>query len=228
MLCPLPGLIFALRHYFIMDGLITLLRLVMTFLPALVFGLERQRSHKPAGFGTFIFVAIGACGLGLMASDIGLESGIGLLGATVTGIGFLGAGALIKTSDRIFGFTTAASIWVFAIFGLLVGAGNLLEAFLLYAFIWTIILFDKALERRGVGSYQKRLTVKTRRVVSESDVRRSLAEIGVGRMKLLELDVDKAGKSCNFVFFIEGRKENLDRVPRKLLQEEWFGSCGIE
>src|SRR3989338_5532799 len=93
-------------------------RFCIVFLLALMFGLERQRAHKPVSFGTFIFVSMGACALALTATSIDIEDRIIILGSIVTGIGFLGAGALIKTSDRIFGFTTAASIWIMAIFGI--------------------------------------------------------------------------------------------------------------
>ena|SRR5659263_171028 len=100
-----------------MELLIILLRLTLTFALSLIFGYERQRSHKPIGFGTFIFVSVGSCGLAITATILS-ENPLPLLGSVVTGIGFLGAGALIKTNEKTFGFTTAASVWLFAIFGI--------------------------------------------------------------------------------------------------------------
>ena len=92
-----------------------LIRMLLVFGLSLIFGLERQRSHKPVGFGTFIFVALGACTIGIVATKYSLGDSISLLAATITGIGFLGAGALIKNTDKVFGFTTASAIWLFAI-----------------------------------------------------------------------------------------------------------------
>src|SRR3989338_8472325 len=101
-----------------------ILRFFVVAILSSLYGLQRQRRHKPVGFGTIVFVSVGACALAILAVELGIENSIGLLGAIVTGIGFLGAGAIIKNNDRIFGFTTAASIWLFSIFGLIVGLGQ--------------------------------------------------------------------------------------------------------
>jgi len=87
-----------------MELSIILLRLTITFALSLIFGYERQRSHKPIGFGTFIFVSLGSCGLALTATILN-DNPLPLLGSIVTGIGFLGAGALIKTNEKTFGLT---------------------------------------------------------------------------------------------------------------------------
>jgi putative Mg2+ transporter-C (MgtC) family protein len=100
-------------------------RFIITFVFSVIFGLERQRAHKPVGFGAFTFVAVGSCALSITAINLYPDNPLSLLGAIVTGIGFLGAGALIKTTDKIFGFTSAAAVWLFAIFGLVVGVGNI-------------------------------------------------------------------------------------------------------
>ena len=84
-----------------------LVRILLVFILSSFFGLERQRSHKPVGFGTFIFVALGACIIGIIATKNNIDSSISLLAATITGIGFLGAGALIKSTDKVFGFNMA-------------------------------------------------------------------------------------------------------------------------
>ncbi|MBS3078326.1 hypothetical protein J4412_02380 [Candidatus Pacearchaeota archaeon] len=53
-----------------METWIVLLRMLLTFIPALIFGFQRQRSHKLIGFGTFTFVAVGACGLAITAVNL--------------------------------------------------------------------------------------------------------------------------------------------------------------
>src|SRR3990172_6125755 len=117
----------------VVETLEIVLRFSITFILSLVFGLERQTAHNPVGFGTFNFVAVGSCALGITAVLINSADPFGLLSAIVTGIGFLGAGALIKSNDRVFGFTTAASIWILAIFGLTIGIGDYLLGGVLYA-----------------------------------------------------------------------------------------------
>ena len=145
-----------------MEIIIILLRFALIFALALIFGLERQRSHQPVGFGTFVFVSVGACGLTMAALILNPEDPLPVIGAIITGIGFLGAGALIKTTDKIFGFTSAAGIWLFAILGVVTGLGEYLLALSMYILIWATLFIDKFLQKQGIGSYQKKLSVVTR------------------------------------------------------------------
>ena len=98
-----------------------ILRFFVVAVLSSVYGLQRQRRHKPVGFGTIVFVSIGACALAILAVDLGIETSIGLLGAIVTGIGFLGAGAIIKTMIKFSALLQQMSIWLFSTFGLVIG-----------------------------------------------------------------------------------------------------------
>jgi len=202
-----------------------LIKFFLTFILSLLFGIERQRRHKPIGFGTFIFVATGSCALAFTAMEIGPEKGLPLLGAIVTGIGFLGAGALIKTTDKIFGFTSAASIWLFAIFGLLIGIGAFLAGFLLYGTIWLVNLIDVFLEKKGKGSYQKKIIIKTNRIVEQKEVDEI---IGSSKPKMISLEFNKKNSSLVLTYLIQGKKEDLNHIPRFLSKTDWFESFQME
>jgi putative Mg2+ transporter-C (MgtC) family protein len=93
-------------------------------LSALV-GLEREARHRPAGFRTHVLVCVASCLL--MMLSIGLGGArfdpARLAAQVVTGIGFLGAGTIMRHGDIVRGLTTAASIWAVAAVGLAVGAG---------------------------------------------------------------------------------------------------------
>lgn len=140
---------------------VALARLGAAIALSLIFGLVRQRSGKPIGFGTFTFVSVGACALALVAVRLAPDAPLALLGAIVTGIGFLGAGALVRSSapERISGFTSAATIWIVAVFGLTIGVGEYLLAALVYASIWLVTSIDLFMERRGRGVHRRRLTL---------------------------------------------------------------------
>ncbi len=206
---------------------VTLLRFLTTFVLAFIFGIARQKSHKPVGFGTFVFVAIGSCALSITAINIASDTPLSLLGAIVTGIGFLGAGALIKTSDKIFGFTSAAAIWLFAIFGLVIGVGEYLLGASIYTLTWVVVLYDLNLERRGIGSYQKRITVITNKMIGEKEIGEILHKYSK-RHKLIILDVNKKEGKLNLKYLVEGTKEDINEIPKKLFQKDWFESCKIE
>ena len=104
-----------------------LLRLVIATVLGAGIGLQRELAGKPAGMRTHILICLG-CALFTIVSKEGF-SGLGndpsrIAAGVVTGIGFLGAGAIIRGEEEIIaGLTTAASIWVVAAVGLAVGAG---------------------------------------------------------------------------------------------------------
>lgn len=134
-------------------------RVLLTIVLAALFGLERQFKKKPVGFGTFILVATGSCIITLTA--IQLSDGgnpLFVIGGIITGIGFLGAGALIRREEKkVFGFTTAAAIWGFAALGITIGAGLIFLGLIFYVAVVLIVIIDSYLENHGFGPYHKTL-----------------------------------------------------------------------
>lgn len=91
-------------------------------------GYQREREQKPAGLRTHVLIALGAA-LFTAAGIFGFASGdpSRIAAGIVTGIGFLGAGAILhRQGGIVIGLTTAASIWAVAAIGLAVGAGQYL------------------------------------------------------------------------------------------------------
>lgn len=105
-----------------------LLRLALAMLFGSIIGFERERSGKPAGVRTHGMVSLGAA-LFTVVSLYGF-GGAGdparVAAQIVTGIGFLGAGAILHQRGSVQGLTTAASLWVTAAIGLAVGTGMVL------------------------------------------------------------------------------------------------------
>jgi putative Mg2+ transporter-C (MgtC) family protein len=202
-------------------------RLVLTFILSMIFGLQRQSTHKPAGIGTFTFVAIGSCGLAMAALQLYPENPLSLLGAIVTGIGFLGAGTLIKTNDKVFGVTTASSIWLFAIFGLIIGIGYYLEGFLIYTMVWSVIAFDYYLEREGLGQYQKKLVISTNRIVRDDEVCEELIK-NAKKCKLLSKEISKKENKSTFAYLIEGSEKDIGEAITNISEKKWFVSFRLE
>jgi putative Mg2+ transporter-C (MgtC) family protein len=204
------------------------LRLLATFIFSFIFGFERQkRTHKPVSFGTFIFVSSGACALAIAGLTLAPDNPLPLLGAIITGIGFLGAGALIKTSDKITGFTSAATIWVFAIFGLLIGVGGYFPAGMLYAIIWIIFFVDGYLEDRGIGSYQRKVVILTNKIVNEKEIEGILA-VGSVKFKKVTIEVNKKENYLCIVYLIEGEKKDINLIPQRLYEKPWFASFKVD
>ena len=89
-------------------------------------GLEREYRHKPAGLRTNMLIALGSALFSMLSVELGAGAGSPdrIAAQVVTGIGFLGAGAILRSGDHIHGLTTAATIWVNAAIGMAAGLGS--------------------------------------------------------------------------------------------------------
>lgn len=111
------------------------LRLVLSCIMGGIIGYERQMRHKSAGLRTNMLVSLGSCLIMIMSEALydNVEGKTNadparLAAQVVSGIGFLGAGAIMKEGLTVTGLTTAATLWVVAGVGLAVGAGFYLGA----------------------------------------------------------------------------------------------------
>lgn len=211
-----------------MEPKIIFLRLVITFILALIFGIERQRSHKPVGFGTFIFVAVGSCSLAIISLSIPTDNPLPLLGAIVTGIGFLGAGALIKTSDKIFGFTTAASIWLFAILGLVIGTGYYEVGAIIYSFVWICIFIDNKFEKGYFKSYQKRIRMEIKGIENEKKALALFDKFKIKEHKMLHKKINKKDKKISISYLVEGKGKNVRELFDSLEKMNFIQELSLE
>jgi len=207
-----------------MDLFTIFIRIIITFALSFAFGMERHRAHKPLGFGTYTFVAIGSCGLAIAALDLASSH---LLGAIITGIGFLGAGALIKSGEKLMGTVSAASIWLFASLGLIIGVGNYFLAILIYALVWAVLLFDKHLEKKGIGSHQKKLVIVADNLIGEKELNNYFA-IHTKKHKMITVEIDKKNKKVTLTYLIEGSREHINKMIKDIYKEPWLESCKIE
>ncbi|MEW8973120.1 MAG: MgtC/SapB family protein [Tissierellaceae bacterium] len=100
-------------------------RLVIASVLGGLIGLERETSNRPAGFRTHILVSIGSALIMLVSVDCFKDGAdpARIAAQVVSGIGFLGAGTILRTGNNIEGLTTAASLWVCAGIGLSIGNG---------------------------------------------------------------------------------------------------------
>ena len=91
-----------------------------------IIGLEREFHHKPAGLRTNILICIGAAVFTIISKQMALgtnDSFTRIAAQIVTGVGFLGAGAIIQDRGGVHGLTTAATIWLVSSIGMACGAG---------------------------------------------------------------------------------------------------------
>ncbi len=103
-----------------------IIRLLVASVITGLIGWERETLHKPAGFRTHLLVGLGASllvVLSIVAFPLS-DSSARVVAAVVQGIGFLGAGVILKTEGHVRGLTTAASVWFSAALGITIGFGQ--------------------------------------------------------------------------------------------------------
>lgn len=139
-----------------------ILRLVCAMLIGAVIGTEREYTHRPAGMRTHMLVALGSCAV-MVASQlifcqyraVGASPDPTRISAQViTGVGFLGAGTILREGATIKGLTTAASLWAVACLGIAAGAGQYLLAGTGMVCMMIILVVFEWLQKRLILSRQ--------------------------------------------------------------------------
>ena len=121
-----------------------LVALAVAYLLALPIGWNREREERSAGLRTFPLVSMAACGFVMIAIEVlGVtsEQHSRILEGLITGIGFVGGGAILKQGDRARGTATAASLWATGAMGAAVGYGQLdIAVILSLATVFTLVV----------------------------------------------------------------------------------------
>jgi putative Mg2+ transporter-C (MgtC) family protein len=132
----------------------SLIKIFAAILCGGIIGYERERKGKPAGLRTNILICLGATMYMIISESIAIKhvtqfSDPGRIAAqVVVGIGFIGAGTIIQARGTVAGLTTAATIWVVAAIGLVIGAG-----FPIMALIFTLIVLLMLAPIRYIGRF---------------------------------------------------------------------------
>lgn len=129
-----------------------LVRLTAALIVGGIIGLQREASGKAAGLRTHMLVCTGTTLFVLAAAGTGMQQDAlsRVIQGLVTGIGFLGAGAILKVeaSSQIKGLTTAAGIWMTAALGVAIGLGHLGMAAIATLFAWLVLSVLIRVDRR--------------------------------------------------------------------------------
>ena len=212
----------------VLAELIDILRLVCAAFLGGVIGLERQQRHKSAGLRTHILVSLGSCLV--MVISVKIYTGVqGLTNAdparlaaqVVSGIGFLGAGTIMKEGLTIKGLTTAASLWVVAGVGLAVGGGYYVSAVATTALSVLALTYLPRYERLyGCGPSQ--IAVVIRSVDKPGQIGRVGSYLGTKNVAICDIKIDEVGKNEIHISVI------VDVTDRRIIPEIVEGLRGIE
>ncbi len=208
------------------------LRLLCAMLIGLVIGTEREYTNRPAGMRTHILVALGACAVMITGQSIfqqysayGATPDPGRLSAQViTGVGFLGAGTILREGTNVKGLTTAASLWAVACLGIAAGGGYYAISLAGMVFIFLTLTILEVFQHKLVGP----LAGNQCYTMEVTDIEKGLDALNRNAQKfqanLHSMEVTPAGESWNIGFTAEFagllRKNRQQKFIRKLASSE--------
>jgi uncharacterized membrane protein YhiD involved in acid resistance len=189
---------------------ILVLRLSLAFLAGLLVGIERQMRMKPIGFGTFTLVASGACAFMIVTEGlIGAGYSIPIAAGVVTGIGFLGAGTLIKEGPSVMGFTTASAIWLIGATGVAFGAGYYVAGAFTTFQCLMVFFIDFLFEKRGFGGHSHRVTISFDQSLPEEKVKATLEKF---KPKIEGFEISHTPRAYTYIFRVVITMQDLEEL----------------
>lgn len=202
----------------------SIFRLFLSMLLGMIVGAERKRKGQIAGIRTFALISMGAC-LAMLLSIyvpqvyLGLKNGDpGRIAAQViTGIGFLGGGAMIHMKGAVRGLTTAAGIWMTAIIGMAVGIGMYgVSIFATFLILLTLVVFEQYGKRRKLGQESKVINLSVEGILDNIDIYREvLYEYGIHLSTFyVEYDYENQITDLNLVILVHSYTDVLPLLSR--------------
>jgi len=177
-------------------------RMLLAAVLGAAIGFEREIHDHPAGMRTHLLVSLGSAAFTVVSiygfSNTGIPNEAPtdpsrVAAQIVTGIGFLGAGAIIKYGTSVRGLTTAASLWVTAAVGMAVGAGWWLVAIVTTGIVvlslWPLRIIIRRI--RTIGAHQVRVRLQMSSLDSLGELRRA---IDGRRIEVTEINTQRLGK----------------------------------
>lgn len=216
-----------------------ILRLFFALLLGSIIGMEREFTQQPAGLRTHILVCLGSAVFTILSISnltAGMDLGSVAAGADiritrdpariaaqiVTGIGFIGGGAVLRHGASVRGLTTAASLWMMASIGMLAGTGHyrlsLVATLITFLVLFTIGNVERSVFRKHLKTFNRLKLVVTLKPEQISDIQ-SWIEKNFGK-EVLELKSniheDSGAITLSYIINIKGFKINVNDLSQKM------------
>lgn len=216
------GFLFGGKWGIVIDSKEIIIRLLIALFIGGLTGLEREKSHQFAGFRTHILVAVGSCITSITSISLFMEYSsqvnidpARLSAQVLSGIGFLGAGAILKTSNGIRGLTTAAGIWATACIGIAIGYGYYELSIYAWLFVMITLYILKNIDKIFFKKKQTIFNIKVNNINIISNIYNKFdkAQVGVKNIEVESIG-DKEWKISFFIIY--DRRLMLDELIKEL------------
>jgi len=193
-------------------------KLLLSVLVGALIGAEREYRDKAAGFRTIIFICVGATLFTMLSFKIGGDNDPRIAANIVSGIGFLGAGVILREKGRVVGLTTAAMIWLTAAVGMGIGAGkytiSCMTAGIIMIVLWLFPRFENIIDRaRETRSYEIVCGLKYDKAVELQDL------FHQKRLSIKAFKQEKSGDLMTCTLVAVGSTQSHEQVRKHLIED---------
>jgi putative Mg2+ transporter-C (MgtC) family protein len=184
-----------------------------------IIGAEREYHSKSAGLRTMIMVSLSSCLFTIISLKIGVENPDRLAANVLTGLGFLGAGVILKDDNRISGITTATTIWMTAALGMAVGAGY--EKLSIWATLMVMVVLVLLMYvQRGIEHLNQEREYEIVCPFEKDELDRYEALFKHYQLKVMHSTQQKAGQRMTGHWVLMGSAENHQKLALHLLKDD--------
>ena len=196
-----------------------IIKILLAVLAGGMVGIEREFRDKSAGFRTIIFICVGSCLFTLLSVKFSPDSDPNRIASNiVTGVGFLGAGVILRDGGKVIGLTTAAIIWVTAAIGMGIGGGEYLIS-AVTVLVGMIILWLLPYVERHIDNAKE---TRKYEVVCEADMEKfvSIEEaFEECRLKIQKHSQVKVSNQMTCNWLVTGSPKQHEQVVKRLFED---------
>jgi putative Mg2+ transporter-C (MgtC) family protein len=195
------------------------LRVILAVVAGGLIGVEREFRDKAAGFRTLIFICVGAALFTIFSQRLGVDDSPTRIAANiVTGVGFLGAGVIMRDAGRVTGLTTASTIWLTAAMGLGLGGGHYLLVGASLG-ITLVVLWGFPLVEAWIDNVRHERTYEVTCALGEERLRRLRAMLLECGAVVRAEKIAKFGPDMRLSVSVSGSPACHERLMARLLED---------
>ncbi len=194
------------------------LKLGLAILLGGLIGAEREFRDKAAGFRTIIFICVGSTMFTILSLKLGEHHDPARIAAQiVSGVGFLGAGVIMRGERRIFGLTTAATIWLAAALGMGVGSGEYVLSSAAAGLLFVVLVFFPFIET-WIDNIRETRIYEVRCAIDPATFTELNALYATCRLRVRDIKRIKSNGEMIFIWTAFGSPKQHDRLSDMLFE----------
>lgn len=187
-------------------------KLSASLLAGLIIGAEREYRNKSAGLRTIILITLGSTIFTIISLQSSHETEVGRIASNiVTGIGFLGAGAIMRDGFTVSGLTTASTIWVTAAIGMAIGVGQMEMAIYSLVLVMIVLVAFNALQRQ-LDKWHKEMNLSIVYEIDKNDIEGIESKMENLKLRFSRIKECRKKGDVRYVYRLSGNSKALTKL----------------